>query len=82
MTCTIPPKFLAPGAYSVNIGVHIPGIATFEQHEAVISFTIEETGSGMEAYHGSDYGTVLSPCKWCEISLNLLKTKNYSSDEK
>lgn len=63
-TCEIPKMFLTPGAYTISIVVHIPGIMYFFQHEHALGFTIEETGSGMELYNGADYGSVLSPVSW------------------
>ncbi len=62
--CEIPSRYLAPGRFSINIAIHIPGVSILQHNESALSWTVEETGSGMEKYQGIDYGSVISPCIW------------------
>jgi lipopolysaccharide transport system ATP-binding protein len=63
----IPSVFLVPGSYSIDIGAHIPNVEIFSHHQSVISFEIEETGSGMALYKGSSHGVVLVNFPWKQI---------------
>jgi lipopolysaccharide transport system ATP-binding protein len=62
----IPPLFLAPGSYTINIAAHIPNGEILSLHQSIISFEIEETGSNMAIYHGNSYGVVLFNEPWKE----------------
>ncbi len=60
----IPAKLLPPGHYALNIALHRPNISMFDYREHVISFDVEETGSGREEFYGQDIGYVLVDLKW------------------
>lgn len=62
----IPPLFLVPGSYSIDIGAHIPMVEILSQHQSLLSFEIEETGSDMALYKGAAYGVVLVNFPWKE----------------
>ena len=57
-------RFLAPGNYTVSIGVHRPNVELFDAQENSTAFAIEEVGSGMSQYHGKGYGMVLVDFPW------------------
>lgn len=63
-TATIPAHFLAPGKFTISIGIHIPKVQVFDIHENVIGFTIIESGSKEYFWAGVDIGTVLVDIPW------------------
>lgn len=65
----IPYQFLVPGTYSIDIAAHVPNIEVICNHQSLISFEIEETGSGMSLYHGAAFGLVILDIPWKEQSL-------------
>ncbi|MBD2178831.1 ABC transporter ATP-binding protein [Pseudanabaena sp. FACHB-1998] len=67
----IPPLFLAPNYYSVNVGAHIPNVEIISLYQSLISFEIEETGSNMSAYKGADIGIVLVDFPWQELVVSI-----------
>lgn len=64
----IPRGFLAPGKYHLNFAVHIPNIMIIDQVSDSIAFDIDETGSELFIYSGTDNGCVVVDCKWTENS--------------
>jgi lipopolysaccharide transport system ATP-binding protein len=64
----IPSQFLVPGAYTIDIGAHIPLVETITHHQSILSFEIEETGSIMRLYKGSQFGIILVDFDWKEIN--------------
>lgn len=60
-------NFLAPDLYSLTVGLHRPNQEIYEMREHALSFRIEESGSGMWQYHGSNYGNILVDFKWHRI---------------
>jgi lipopolysaccharide transport system ATP-binding protein len=62
----IPPLFLVPGSYSIDLAAHVPGVQLLAHHPSSLSFEIEETGSPMAQYHGQAYGKVLVDFPWRE----------------
>ncbi len=65
---TVPGLFLAPGLYSLTIGIHRPNIETFEYHDHALRFIVEETGSNQWRYSGKQIGNILVSFPWQEIS--------------
>jgi lipopolysaccharide transport system ATP-binding protein len=65
----IPPLFLVPGSYSIDVGSHIPKVEILSLHQSLMSFEIEETGSHMALYKGSAFGVVLVDFPWTETNL-------------
>jgi lipopolysaccharide transport system ATP-binding protein len=65
----IPALFLVPGAYSVDIGAHIPMVEVLFHYKSIMSFEIEETGSNMAFYQSGLYGIVLVNFPWKQILL-------------
>ncbi len=63
----IPPEFLVPGVYTLNIGAHIPNVKILDNHRSVISFEVLETGSKAAIYKGSEYGVVFVNLDWKEL---------------
>ena len=62
----IPPWFLVPGSYNINIGSHIPNVEILDHKESLVSFEIEETGSSMAVYKGLAHGVVMVNFPWKE----------------
>jgi lipopolysaccharide transport system ATP-binding protein len=62
----IPPLFLVPGSYNVELAAHIPNVEVLSNHESLLTFQLEETGSGMALYNGLAYGVVLVDLPWTE----------------
>lgn len=60
----LPKSTLVPNNYRVIIGYHVPNQEIISLLENSVSFKIEETGSLMQKYHGSNYGCVVLPCEW------------------
>ncbi|PZO19273.1 MAG: ABC transporter ATP-binding protein [Leptolyngbya foveolarum] len=65
----IPKLFLSPGTYSITVGAHIPNIEMLSLYESLMSFEVEETGSKMSLYAGTNFGVVLVDCAWKNCSL-------------
>ena len=63
-TVTIPPKFLAPGVYTITTGLHIPKVFTYDVCEHAIGFTVIESGSDKYFWAGQDIGVVLFDVPW------------------
>jgi lipopolysaccharide transport system ATP-binding protein len=64
----IPPLFLVPGSYFLDLVAHIPNIDTLVQHSQAIRFEVEEMGSTMTAYRPGSYGVVFLNAPWVEKS--------------
>jgi hypothetical protein len=60
----VPPHFIAPGHYALEIALFIHNQRYFDHQEGVCPFQIHDTGSRMAFYEGQDYGTVIPPCEW------------------
>ncbi|BCL35203.1 ABC transporter ATP-binding protein [Nostoc sp. MS1] len=69
-----PGLFLMPDIYTIDIDAHIPNVEILAHHQSVISFEIEETGSHLAIYRGSDCGMIFVDFPWQEHSLT--KTQN------
>lgn len=67
----LPCLFLVPGSYSIDIGAHIPKVEILSQHQSLVSFEIEETGSGMASYKGLSHGVVLVNLPWDELTTSI-----------
>ena len=68
-TFLVPVKgnFLAPDLYSLTVGLHRPNQEIYEMREHALNFRIEESGSDMWQYHGSNYGNVLVDFQWRRV---------------
>jgi lipopolysaccharide transport system ATP-binding protein len=66
----IPPLFLAPGFFSIDVASHIPNVEILSLQQSLISFEIEETGSNMALYKGLPFGIVLVDFLWKELAIN------------
>jgi lipopolysaccharide transport system ATP-binding protein len=62
-----PRQFLAPDSYTIDVGAHIPLVEVLSHHHSILSFDIEETGSGMNLYQGKQFGVVLVDFLWKEL---------------
>lgn len=60
----IPGRLLPPGRYYISATLHRPNMQSYDQREQVLTFDIEETGSGLHQYLGADLGYVLVDLKW------------------
>jgi hypothetical protein len=60
----IPNCFLAPGKYSIWVGLHRPNVQWFDQRTNVIQFSVIETGSSDYKYAGRDIGYILVDFDW------------------
>lgn len=63
----VPNNFLAPDTYRISVGIHRPNIMILEYEEFIISFDLQETGSAMWRYKGSNYGNILVNFPWEKI---------------
>jgi lipopolysaccharide transport system ATP-binding protein len=61
---TVPGRFLAPGTYSLHVGLHRPNVEVFDAHDGILKFKIEEAGSEMWRFHGRQYGNILVQFPW------------------
>jgi lipopolysaccharide transport system ATP-binding protein len=60
----LPGMFLVPGRYSLNVALLIPNIEIFDLRESVISFEVEDTGSGRHEFGWHGMGHVLANVDW------------------
>jgi len=60
----IPVATLVPNDYRIIVGYHIPNQEIIKIIEDAVTFKIEETGSEMHKYQGSDFGCVVLNCNW------------------
>ncbi len=60
-------NFLAPEMYSLTVGLHRPNQEVYDTREHALNFRIEESGSGMWQYHGSNYGNILVDFEWRRV---------------
>jgi lipopolysaccharide transport system ATP-binding protein len=61
---TLPAKFLAPGSYTISAILHQPNVRFLDRQEAVMSFSILESGSDDYQYLHQDLGAVLVDFDW------------------
>ena len=61
---TMPPKFLAPGTYTITAILHQPNVAFFDKQDGVIGFSIIESGSAHYKYANQDVGSILVDFDW------------------
>ncbi|WP_318528481.1 ABC transporter ATP-binding protein [Plectonema radiosum] len=62
----IPALFLVSGTYTIDIAAHVPNVEILCQHQSLITFEIEETGSDMALYKGTAFGVVFANIPWKE----------------
>ena len=60
----IPPVFLTPNTYNVNIGIHIPNIQVVDEVLKACRFEIYDNGSEFSKFAEVDYGCVFVNAKW------------------
>jgi lipopolysaccharide transport system ATP-binding protein len=60
----IPPEFLAPGIYTLTIGLDQPNIYLFDLRDNVIGFSVVDSGSREYLYAGHDIGSILVNFEW------------------
>ncbi len=60
----IPGMFLAPGTYTITAGLHIPNVKMYDYIDHRVAFRVEETGSPLYAFLGTDVGSVLVNFQW------------------
>ena len=63
-----PGQFLAPGVYTLTIGIHRPNAKVFALQDHILTFEVEETGSDMWQYHGSRFGNILVRFPWKHLA--------------
>ena len=61
---TLPAHFLAPDSYSIQVSIHRPNLAYLDLHDHILNFIVEETGTNMWQYRGSNYGNILVDLDW------------------
>jgi lipopolysaccharide transport system ATP-binding protein len=66
----IPKYFLAPGHYTITIGLHQPNIRSFDHYDNITGFTIIEDGSKDYKYAGQDIGSILVDFPWEFVKVN------------
>jgi lipopolysaccharide transport system ATP-binding protein len=64
----IPALFLAPRTYSIDIAAYKPNGEFFAYHKSLAVFEIEETGSPLAVYQGSECGFIIVNFPWKEIN--------------
>jgi lipopolysaccharide transport system ATP-binding protein len=67
----IPALFLVSGTYTIDIAAHVPNVEVLCQHQSLITFEIEETGSNMALYKGTGFGVVFANIPWKEKCLTM-----------
>lgn len=60
----IPPNFLAPGIYTLTIGLDQPNIDLFDLRDNVIGFSVVDSGSREYLYAGQEIGSILVNFEW------------------
>lgn len=60
----VPANFLAPGIYSITIGLAQPNICLFDKRDNVIGFSVIDSGSQEYLYAGADIGAILVNFEW------------------
>lgn len=60
----IPKKLLVPGNYFVSCFLYVPNAIIFDKQDDINSFSIEETGSPLLKYSGTDYGVIFADLNW------------------
>lgn len=60
----LPKSTLAPSNYSITVGLHVPNQLIIDRLENIVNFDIEETGSTLYKYEGSNVGCVILDCDW------------------
>ncbi len=66
-TVEFPKSLLSPNIYNISAVLHVPNVEMVRFVSNVVSFEIEETGSGFERYAGRDFGCVVLDCEWNQI---------------
>ncbi|MFV0572550.1 MAG: ABC transporter ATP-binding protein [Xanthomarina gelatinilytica] len=61
---SFPKKILAPNDYRISVAYHIPNQEIISKLTDILSFSIDETGSGMDNFKGKNYGCVILHCDW------------------
>jgi lipopolysaccharide transport system ATP-binding protein len=63
---TIPGNFLSPGNYFITIGLLEPAGPVFDDRDAVLRVSIEDTGTIFSKYHSDSHitGVVMMPLVW------------------
>jgi len=64
----IPAEFLVPDSYYITLVAHKPMVETYDRHDEVISFQVEETGSQMSVYSGVRHGNIIVKFPWLDKS--------------
>src|SRR5438132_8040313 len=62
--CTVPGNLLAPGRYSLSLGVSTLGIQRFDPQPDLLSFEIAETGSTHARYGHAGAGVIVPVLPW------------------
>jgi len=60
----VPRKFLAPGSYTITSVIHQPNVRFLDKQDAVMSFSIIESGSDDYKYLHQDLGAILVDFDW------------------
>ena len=60
----LPPKFLAPGSYTITAIIHQPNVRYLDKRDAVLSISIVDSGSDDYRYMNQDVGAILVDFDW------------------
>lgn len=60
----LPYSLLAPGNYSLNLALFVPGNTCFDWHEDCSNFEIIDSGTEMSIFEGQVYGSIITKCGW------------------
>ncbi|WP_210519773.1 ABC transporter ATP-binding protein [Hymenobacter terricola] len=63
----IPANVLTPNSYAPTVALHIPNVEIITIIEDKLMFEIEETGTELFQYAGTDYGCVFINCEWSKV---------------
>ena len=64
MQLEVPGEFLVPDAYYITLVAHKPMVETYDRHDEIVSFHVEETGSRMSVYSGVRHGSIMVKFPW------------------
>jgi hypothetical protein len=60
----LPARLLAPGSYTITAILHQPNVRFLDKQDAIMNFSIVESGSDDYRYLNQDLGAILVDFQW------------------